>query len=140
MRKNNGFTLIELLAVIVILGILLSVTTIAVNNIKKKQDRKNYENVISSILTGAKQYVTDTNYSSSTIDVNTLYDEGYVDFDQTEYSEFLSKTVNVVNCTDFIKRKFKITAKGDNGSFKEYNDCGCEMQQGGKASSTLCSE
>ena len=56
--KNKGFTLIELLAVIVILGILLSITTVSVNSLKKKQDEKNLQNVISSILkTGFKLVV-----------------------------------------------------------------------------------
>lgn len=40
MKKNKGFTLIELLAVIVILGILLSISIVAVNNINKNQKKK----------------------------------------------------------------------------------------------------
>lgn len=59
MKKNKGFTLIELLAVIVILGVLLSISVVAVNKIKKNQDEENYKNVLSSILTGAKSYIAD---------------------------------------------------------------------------------
>ena len=59
MKKKKGFTLIELLAVIVILGILLSISIVAVNNIRKKQEEENYVNVLSSILTGAKNYIAD---------------------------------------------------------------------------------
>ena len=38
MKNKKGFTLIELLAVIVILGILLSISITAVNKIRKKQE------------------------------------------------------------------------------------------------------
>lgn len=59
MKKHKGFTLIELLAVIVILGILLSISAVAIGKIKNKQDEENYKNVLSSILTGAKRYIAD---------------------------------------------------------------------------------
>lgn len=74
MKKNKGFTLIELLAVIVILGILLSISIVAVNNIRKKQNVENKLNIISSIMTGAKNYIADNqNFwdSSETTDYKT---------------------------------------------------------------------
>lgn len=136
MKKSKGFTLIELLAVIVILSIMLSVTTIAVNNIKKKQDEKNYKNIISSILSGAKQYATENNISNGDITVKTLLEGEYVDFDQTKYSNLKNKKVNISFCDGSIKRKFSITINSSS-----YNDCGCEQQKlsaDGELSSELC--
>ena len=57
MKNKKGFTLIELLAVIVILGILLSISITAVNKIRKKQEIENKLNVLSGIFTGAKSYI-----------------------------------------------------------------------------------
>ena len=133
MNNKKGFTLVELLAVIVILGVLLSVTTVAVNSIKKKQDEKNKLNVISGILTGAKHYVTDNNKSTGSVKVSVLLNENYVDFDQDKYSNLINLNVNYTKCSNSIKRKFEI--KVDN---KKYNDCGCEGQALSQTSSELC--
>lgn len=59
MKRSKGFTLIELMAVIVILGVLLSLTSVSVNKIRKKQDLENHLNVVSSIMSGAKGYIAD---------------------------------------------------------------------------------
>ena len=40
MKRKNGFTLVELLAVIVIIGLLASFSTVAITSMKKKQDIK----------------------------------------------------------------------------------------------------
>ena len=58
MNRKKGFTLIELLAVIVILGIILSISIISVNKIRKKQEVRNRLNNVSLILTGAKKYIS----------------------------------------------------------------------------------
>lgn len=152
MKNKKGFTLVELLAVIVILGILLGVTTVAVGNIKKKQDIKNYENIISSILTGAKRYVTDNNLSTGYVSVQDLVNGEYVDFDESkfdssEYSELSGETVDYDRCSGSIKRIFKIgplkvgTDENNDGLIDEktYNDCGCETQGVGD-SAILCNE
>lgn len=91
MKRKNGFTLIELLAVIVILGILLSITTVAVNKIRKKQEAENRRNVFIQVLTGARNYLTDhpekLDFTKNTektfygICVDELIRLGYVDID-----------------------------------------------------------
>ena len=58
MNRKKGFTLIELLAVIVILGIILSISIISINKIRKKQEVRNRLNNVSLILTGAKKYIS----------------------------------------------------------------------------------
>lgn len=126
MKNKKGFTLIELLAVIVILGILLSISITAINKIKKNQDVENKENVISSILTGAKSYVSDNTYLLDTlpndIAVSTFKDK-YADFDESKY-DYNNKTVKVEKCAAFgLKLKYSIEIDDIT-----YNDCGCESQ------------
>lgn len=123
MKKNKGFTLIELLAVIVILGILLSISTIAVNSIRKKQEVQNKENVISSILTGAKEYNA-KNKIEDNVYVKTLKDNNYVDFDTNKYTDLYNNVVTKKQCDDNkLKIQYSIIIDG-----KTYNDCGCDEQ------------
>lgn len=140
MKNKKGFTLIELLAVIVILGILLSISITAVNKIKKNQDVENKENVISGILTGAKSYVSDNtsildNFKNSTnsisIKVSTFKDK-YADFDESKY-DYNNETVTVEKCAgSALKLKYSIEIDG-----VPYNDCGCDAQASG-VSEKIC--
>ena len=144
MKSKKGFTLIELLAVIVILGILISISTVAVNSLRKKQDEENKKNVISSILTGAKQYNADERIPvGSSVSVSELVSGNYVDFDQNKYPELATSDVIKEQCCEGIsdsncnplKVKYSITV-GE----KTYNDCGCEKQEDGAESSEICKE
>ena len=133
MKKNKGFTLIELLAVIVILGILISITTISVNSLRKKQEEKNKENIISSILTGAKEYNA-KNKIDDNVRVSVLKIGNYVDFDENKYSDLYNGVVIKEKCNNNpLKTKYSI--KVDNYS---YNDCGCEEQGSQNQSSEIC--
>lgn len=143
MKRSKGFTLIELLAVIAILGILVSITTVAVNTLRKNQEAKNKLNVISSILTGAKEYNAkekiplnkkdENNNSYGEVEVNTLIDGNYVDFDENKYPELIKFKKNgreediVVTKTQCSNNKLKIKYSIKVGK-DTYNDCGCEEQ------------
>ena len=130
--NKKGFTLIELLAVIVIIGILLSVSIVAVNSIKKKQEENNRINVISAILTGAKECVSDgicTVDSENGISVSDLLKNSYVDFDQNKYRDFVDGTVTFSD--NGLKRKY---------IFEGYNDCGFEEQSSSEPILNLCEE
>lgn len=118
MNKNKGFTLIELLAVMVILGILVTFSTTAIGKLKKKQDKKNLENTISSILTGAKAYNAEVR--KSTFTVEELIENGYVDFDQNKYPDLKNKSVTKESCSNNLKVRYVLDG---------YNDCGCEEQK-----------
>lgn len=95
--KNKGFTLVEMLAVIALLAIIGTITAVSVKNIKKNQDEENKLNIISAIMTGARNYITENNTPLSSNDnltrdnyiyISDLRNGGYVDFDIEKYPEY----------------------------------------------------
>ena len=124
MKSKRGFTLVELLAVIVILGILLSISTVAVNNIRKQQDEKNLENQISSVLTGAKSYVADNpsviydlTTGAKSVNVQKLIDGDYVSI--KDLNKFDKTSVTIKKCDnetnpENVKLKYSITININN--------------------------
>lgn len=95
--KNKGFTLVEMLAVIALLAIIGTITAVSVKNIKKNQDEENKLNIISAIMTGARNYITENNTPLSSnnrltednyIYISDLRNGGYVDFDIEKYPEY----------------------------------------------------
>lgn len=130
MKNKKGFTLIELLAVIVILGILISISAVSVSNVKQKQDEQNKENVISSILTGAKAYVAENpnklNNLPIEINISDIKASGYVDLSDSDYEGYEGEKVTISVCSN---NELKLQY-----SFKGYNDCGCEEQATATAS------
>ncbi len=108
-KNKKGFSLIELLAVIVILGIILAISTVAVNSIRAKQAAENRRNVFSSIFTAARRYIADhpetlnVDLDNETfsptggdatsggiqIQIIKLIEGNYLDIDETEYPELI---------------------------------------------------
>ncbi len=151
MKSKKGFTLIEVLAVLVILSILITFSVVSVSKIKKRQEIENRINVIRSILTAARAYDAD-NPNEMKVEIQTLLDKNYVDFDTKKYSDLLMTNRN---------GKRKITWSHnyyENGAVKESNklsfvfeeaiqvdkkriisDCGQETeQQNNKVGKVLC--
>ena len=98
----------------------------------KYNNEENKKNVISSILTGAKQYNADERIPvGSSVSVSELVSGNYVDFDQNKYPELATSYVIKEQCCEGIsdsncnplKVKYSITVVE-----KTYNDCGCETQ------------
>ena len=134
MNRNKGFTLIELLAVIVILGIILSISVVAVGSIKKKQDEANRLNVISSILTGSKAYISEQpgEISNGEISVSSIIDGDFASVDINKFSELKDKKVKIVACKNNLKLKYSIELG------ETYNDCGCKSQTQTGVAEELC--
>ena len=75
-KKNKGFSIPELLAVIVIMGILVTIATASYNGISNSLKQKTYDNKISLIKTKAIEYAMDKKVNIATISVATLLQEG----------------------------------------------------------------
>lgn len=137
MKKCKGFTLIELLAVVVILGIILSISTIAVNKIRKKQKVQNEKNMISNIFTSAKAYVADNPNVLDSLDDATPVEINVsdldVDFSKKKYEDLLENSVEISKCGENEKLKYSMEYDGTT-----YNDCGCELQTGEDNSKDIC--
>ena len=86
--KNKGFTLAELLVVILVLGLIATITTPIVTNFITTSRQKACERQKEMILDATKRYVSDNagNFSLNSekcegkgIDIQELQDDGYLD-------------------------------------------------------------
>ena len=91
MRKHKGFSIPELLAVIVIMGILVTIATASYNGISKSIKEKIYNDKINLIKTKSLEYVGDNGIDATTISVAKLISEGYLDSENdTDNNEKIS--------------------------------------------------
>ena len=73
---KKGFTLVELLAVITVLGIVIVIATVSVNNIMDQSRKKAVEATARSIIRASELYSFDNEYyeSMSVLDLRLSYD------------------------------------------------------------------
>lgn len=89
--KKKGFSIPELLAVIVIMGILVTIATVSYNGISKSIKEKTYQSKINLIKSKAIEYASDNNVDAETISVAKLINEGYLDVENdTDANEKLN--------------------------------------------------
>lgn len=96
MKNKNGFTLVELLAVIVLLGVVLTICILSVSSIQKSLKTKQRENVYSEIKIAASKYVKQT--ETKKVFVDTLIKEGYLEAENEKQEIYAPDTGEALNC------------------------------------------
>lgn len=61
--NNTGFTLIELIATIALLGIIAVISFVSISGVVKKSKVNDCENLVMSIKSAVKEYVSDNRYN-----------------------------------------------------------------------------
>ena len=104
MRNNKkGFTLTELIAVIIVLSLVISITTITFIAIRKNVLKKDYNNLVTYLETKAAEYANETNIT--TISVEDLIKEGKISPDD-QNTVYNPETKESMNCY-IIKSTFE---------------------------------
>ena len=95
--KNKAFTIIELLAVLVILGVIASITVVGMSNSVNNSRKKAYEAHEETLKRAAQSYLLendtempDTAGTTKRVNASTLYSAGYI--------EILEDPVNKNDC------------------------------------------
>lgn len=116
-RKNKGFTLVELLAVIVILGIVLTIATTSVLRSKKDTIQKTKYMAAKEIVEIAEAYMIANNINS--VDFRKLCVDGYLESNVTD-----PLTGKNVDSCDVLKGKIrrKLDNDAENVDYKPNNN------------------
>ncbi len=131
MKKSKGFTLIELLAVIVIVGILITLVSIGVAKYVKTSKEKVKVQAAEEIIEIAKAYMATNNVTK--VKVGDLISEGYLAKDATnpvtgKNDLISSNDFYVIECTGCTKEK-SVSGIGysDDKMFLSTNDSNNEI-------------
>ena len=84
MNKDKGFTIPELLAVIVVIGVLLTMATASYIGISNNVKKRTLESKLELIKSKASEYASDNDITAETISVAKLINEGYLDSENSK--------------------------------------------------------
>jgi len=130
--NRRGFTLIELIVTLALLAVISVISFVAIGGILDKNKNNECDNLVSSIKTAAKEYVSDNRYKGLQPDGNnqiyisakTLIDGKYLSndiinnpYDSDEIIASDSITITIVVNDDFTANKVLIS----NGDLKCLN-------------------
>ena len=122
MKNKKGFTLTELLAVIVIMAILAIGAISGYTSLTRNSKKKAYESKVSEIENAAIKYAKETNLSNSTtISVNKLFVQGYIQPDEST-SNGLASVSNPENNENMICNLVNINVNDDLYEAQYYKD------------------
>lgn len=136
-KKNKGFSIPELLAVIVIMGILVTIATASYNGISNSLKQKTYDNKISLIKTKAIEYAMDKKVNIATISVATLLQEGYLDMETNLDDEYGNNKLSNPLGGYLDCYKIDINRYVDDYSVSVTDDTSCELAELAVLSSKL---
>ena len=106
--SKKGFTLTELIAVIVVLSLLISISTVVFINVRKNVLKKAYEDLVLYLETKAEEYADNTGII--VINVEDLIKEGYVTPDDGK-AIYNPETKESMNCyiikSSFVEGRYK---------------------------------
>ena len=115
--KNKGFTLVEILAVIVIIGLLVTMATLGITRIRKNADTKDRINLHSSLQTSFENFRT-VLVTRGDYDVDKISIDGEMPSDFEKYITDLSYNGHRLSKTDLEGSLIRLYQKG----YVLYND------------------
>ena len=125
MKNKKGFTLVELIAIIAILSVIMVISLTSYRGIRKRIVDKDYNNLVALIETKAEKYAKETGIT--TVNVQTLIDEGYLEPDDDKYVYDPKDKNNNLNCNiltiDYKNNDYDATmgeSQVENGVCKTY--------------------
>lgn len=122
MKNNKGFTLIELLAVIVILGIIITIATLSLSGIKGREKSDNESILSRKIENAAKLYAA--KYYADRITSGS----GNVEFTLNDLEKDGLIELNDDQCVDQRNKNISVTGESDY-DFDAINDCKCYSKE-----------
>lgn len=128
MLNNKGFTLIELIITIALLSVISIISFVSINEVIEKNKIENCENLKKSIISAAKDYVSDNRYNfldsnDKNIDVDDLIGGSYLNgkivnpFNNEEINNADNVKITIELNDDYTAKKVIIK----NSSGNEYN-------------------
>jgi len=121
-KNNKGFTLIELLAVIVILGIIITIATLSLSGIKGREKSDNESILSRKIENAAKLYAA--KYYADKITSGS----GNVEFTLNDLEKDGLIELNDDQCVDQRNKNIVVTGKS-HYDFDEIKNCKCYSKE-----------